>query len=200
MALAVWQAHITDRAGNIIPGASIRVTDAETGDLVTLKPARDGSGSQANPFTADADGFALFYVAKGRYDIRVTSAGLQRDYVDVVLFDDPVAEEDPGDYLLATPVSGTTHDYTPAGWSATVKVLDLEPGAGAAVIGGLPPSTNGHTLVLTCVHANGLTLLAQDGTATAAWRLRLAFDLALTNGMSVTLQYSTAINRWIVCT
>src|SRR5690242_11806165 len=108
MSLAVWQATITDAEGNAVPGASIRVTDADTDSLVILKPARDGSGTLANPFPADDDGFAQFYVAAGRYDIRVTHAGDVRTWADVVLLADAATEATAPGYLLDTPAAGTT--------------------------------------------------------------------------------------------
>lgn len=204
MSLAVWQSTIVDAAGNASPGASVRVTDAETGTLVTLKPARDGSGSLGNPFTADADGFARFYAPSGRYDIRVTQAGDVRTHENVVIQADAAQEMATPGYLLDVPASGVTHDYTPTGWPTsafpTRQILELQPGAGAATIGGLDPTNvpDGAEVILTCVHANGVTLKAEDTSATAAWRFQAAFDLGLPNGGACRLIRSAFKNRWIV--
>lgn len=200
--LAVWQATITDGAGNAVPGASVRVMDADTNSLVTIKPNRDGSGTLANPFTADADGFAQFYAAPGRYDVRVTQAGDVRTWENVVLLADAAVEAAAPGYLLDTPASGVTHDYTPTLWPTvgfpSRMFLELQPGAGAASIGGLDPTNvpDGAEVIVTCKHANGLTLLAEDASATAAWRIEAAFDLGLADKMSCRLIRCSTISRW----
>jgi hypothetical protein len=73
MALSVWQASITDEAGNIIPGASVSVHTESTGAVSALYADRAGSTPLANPFLADDVGFARFYVRAGAYRIEVTS-------------------------------------------------------------------------------------------------------------------------------
>lgn len=204
MSLAVWQATITDDEGNAVSGASVRVTDAETNALATIKPNRDASGTLANPFNSDAEGFAQFYVVAGRYDIRVTRAGDVRTWSDVVLLADAAVEASAPGYLLDTPAAGVTHDYTPSLWPAvgfpSRMILELEPGAGAASIGGLDPTgvQDGAEIIVTCKHANGVTLLAEDTSATAAWRIQGAFDLGLTNGGACRLIRSTTLSRWIL--
>ena len=202
--LAVWQATITDGEGNAKSGASVRVTDADTNALVTIKPNRDGTGTLANPFTSDADGFAQFYVAAGRYNIRVTQAGDVRTHSNVVLLADAAVEAAAPGYLLDVPAAGTTHDYTPALWPTvgfpSRIILELQPGAGAAVIGGLDPTNvpDGAEVILTCKHANGITLTAEDAGATASWRFQAAFDCGLGNNMALRLIRSTTLSRWIV--
>jgi hypothetical protein len=187
-----------------VPGASVRVTDADTNALVTIKPNRDGSGTLANPFTADADGFAQFYVAAGRYDIRVTQAGDVRTWSDVVLLADAATEATAPGYLLDVPAAGVTHDYTPSLWPTvgfpSRMILELQPGSGAASIGGLDPTNvpDGAEVIVTCKHANGITLLAEDATATASWRIQAAFDLGLPNGAACRLIRSSTISRWIL--
>lgn len=204
MSLAVWQATITDGEGNAKSGASVRVTDADTNALVTIKPNRDGTGSLANPFTSDADGFAQFYVAAGRYNIRVTQAGDVRTHSNVVLLADAAVEAAAPGYLLDVPPAGTTHDYTPSLWPTvgfpSRMILELQPGAGAAVIGGLDPTNvpDGAEIIVTCKHANGITLTAEDTSATAAWRFQAAFDCGLGNLMALRLIRSTTLSRWIV--
>jgi hypothetical protein len=207
MSLAVWQQTIVDANGEPVAGASVRVMNADTDALVTIKPNRDGSGTLGNPFSADADGFARFYVAQGRYKVRVTYAGSDRELVHVVLWAEALADVSTPGYLLDTPAAGVTHDYTPASWPGAPfparLFLEIQPGAGAASIGSLPSVDddgnaipNGAEIILTCKHANGLTLLAEDASATAAGRIEAAFDLGLADKMSCRLIRSTTISRW----
>jgi hypothetical protein len=72
MALNVWQRSITDRNGVVRPGASVEVRDALTGVLVQLYEDIDGEDALGNPFDADEEGFARFYVRTGRYRITAT--------------------------------------------------------------------------------------------------------------------------------
>ena len=80
MALARWQATITNDDGDIIAAASVEVTDEATGGLATLYSDRAGATPISNPATADADGFVYFHVAGGAYKIIATSAGLTRTW------------------------------------------------------------------------------------------------------------------------
>jgi hypothetical protein len=201
--LAVWQSVITDDAGNIKPGAAVRVTLAGLSTLATLKPNRDGSGSLGNPFTADADGFARFYVAQGRYDIRVTFAGAQRDHVNVCLFADTSLNFTAPVYQLVTPAAGSTNNYSPAGFTSSVTVLDVDLGAGDATLTGLVPTdgwANGQDVIIRNKHAsNSLTLVAESASSTAANRFALPFDLTLTPGGSVRGKYISTIARLLLC-
>lgn len=85
MSRAVWQATIADAFGNAVPTATVTVRDAETGDLVPLYSVLVGAGGLSNPFFADGEGFARFYVETGSYDITVVAAGDTRELVDVAI-------------------------------------------------------------------------------------------------------------------
>lgn len=199
MSLAVWQLTVTDDEGNAKGGASVRVTLAGTATLATLKPARDGSGSLGNPFTADADGFARFYVAQGRYDVRVTFAGNQRDHVDLCLFADTSLNYSPPVYQLATPDPGTTENYAPAGLTSFTTFLDLVPGGGDASIGGLVGLVDGQRLTIRNAHAsNNVVLLKESAGSTAAYRFSLPFDLTLLPGDSRTGTYIGILSRLVL--
>lgn len=66
---AVYQGFVRDAAGNVVPGAHIRVRSEIPGQpLAALKSSRTG-GALTNPFDADADGFFQFYVVGGAYQI-----------------------------------------------------------------------------------------------------------------------------------
>lgn len=74
MTLAIWQRTIVDEAGNILPGASVRVEQEVPGlPLANLFSDRDGAESIGNPFSADPDGFAAFHVVGGAYRVTITS-------------------------------------------------------------------------------------------------------------------------------
>lgn len=199
MSLAVHQFTITDAAGNIVPGASVRVTDAETGSLATLKPNRDGSGSLGNPFSADTEGFAKFYVAQGRYNVRVTFAGNQRDHVNLCLFADTSLNYSAPVYQLATPNPGTTDNYAPAGFDSATTFLDLVPGGGDASIGGLVGMVDGQRLQIRNGHgSNNVVLLKESAGSTAANRFSLPFDITLLPGDSRTGTYIGSLSRLVL--
>lgn len=199
MSLAVWQLTVTDEAGNAKGGASVRVTLAGSPTLATLKPNRDGSGSLGNPFTADPDGFARFYVAQGRYDVRVTFAGFQRDHVDLCLFADTSLNYSLPVYQAATPDPGTTEDYAPPGMTSATTFLDLVPGGGAASIGGLTGMVDGQRLTIRNAHAsNNVVLLKESAGSTAANRFSLPFDLTLLPGDSRTGIYIGSLLRLVL--
>lgn len=71
MAYAAHQFFVQDGEGNVVPGAHVEVKKEIPGQpLATLKSDRTGT-PMANPFDADSDGYAIFYVAGGAFQIRV---------------------------------------------------------------------------------------------------------------------------------
>lgn len=128
MALARWQATITDEAGNILPAASVTVRRETVGaPLANLFSDRDGLVPIGNPFTADGDAYAAFHAVGGAYRITATLGSASREwrYVAVGLggesdeqppgvgfyFDDGTTDADPGSggfrFNNATPASAT---------------------------------------------------------------------------------------------
>jgi hypothetical protein len=74
VSLAIWQATITDEAGNVLPAASVTVRREVSGSpLAVLYSDRAGTTISGNPVTADANGFVSFYAAGGAYRITATS-------------------------------------------------------------------------------------------------------------------------------
>lgn len=71
MALARWQSTFTDDLGNVIAGLDITVRDETSGAIAATFADRDGVTSKTT-ITTDANGFAFFYVASGRYRIQAT--------------------------------------------------------------------------------------------------------------------------------
>lgn len=81
----VWQATIVDASGNIQPGATVEVRDADTLALVAIYSDFDGENLRANPFTVGDDAFAQFYVETGRYRVRAFFGAAQQTWNDVEL-------------------------------------------------------------------------------------------------------------------
>lgn len=78
MALARWQATITDAAGNVLPGASVEVRREDTGGLIALYSDRAGAVVLGNPFQADERGYAFFHAPGGAYRITATLGNQER--------------------------------------------------------------------------------------------------------------------------
>lgn len=74
MALSPWQKFITDKHGNVLNGASVKVLDSAGADA-TIFSDRAGLTSKANPFTTASNGKAEFYAAGGTYKVSATSGG-----------------------------------------------------------------------------------------------------------------------------
>lgn len=77
MAFTSWQKTIVDEAGDILPGATVEVRLESTGNLATIYSDDTGT-AKANPFTADSEGFAIFYAAAGFYKITATSGAFSK--------------------------------------------------------------------------------------------------------------------------
>lgn len=67
----VWQRTIVDEEGDVLPLASVSVTDVISGALATLY-SNEGVTGIGNPITADSHGFVQFYVKAGLYNIVAT--------------------------------------------------------------------------------------------------------------------------------
>lgn len=85
MALPVWQAHIVNGSGDVLPYASVRVTSEVGGTLATLYSDVDGLVPAGNPILADAYGLVRFYCAAGTYKIVATSGSNQITWRHVLL-------------------------------------------------------------------------------------------------------------------
>lgn len=85
MALARWQATITNAAGDVVPLANVQVRREINGlPLAQLYADADGTVPLGNPFTADADGYAFFYAVGGTtLRVRAFKDGFQRIFYDV---------------------------------------------------------------------------------------------------------------------
>lgn len=79
MAFTSWQKTIVDDAGDILPGATVEVRLESTGNLATIYSDDTGT-AKANPFTADGEGFAIFYAAAGFYKVTATSGAFSKTH------------------------------------------------------------------------------------------------------------------------
>ena len=83
MSLAIYDKYITRTdSGETIPSATVQV-NIPGGGLASLFDARVGGSPVANPFPADSNGRATFYLAEGRYNITATSVEGSVVYSDV---------------------------------------------------------------------------------------------------------------------
>jgi hypothetical protein len=202
MAKGVWQGSITDAAGNVIPGASVRFEDADTLALASTWSDRAGASPTGNPVVDDdGDGFVRVYLTKGRYRVTATSPGQQRIWEQVVVWDDTASTPPARTEATATLAAGDNDDFTPDGWESSLDgtgFLILEAGAGAANLTGLPPGAADQ--VVTAYNAdttNAVTLVPEDLGSTAAWRLA-GLALTLMPGMTCHLHYVASLGRWVI--
>lgn len=93
-----------------------------------------------------------------------------------------------------TAASGATHDQALA--NASDQVLDIDTTAGAATFDTFVAQRDGQRLIISCTGANALTIGGTGGTA--ANRIRQSAALTLLTNDSITIQYCTAISRWVV--
>ncbi len=75
----VWQRTCVDESGNVLPSASVTVTDVISGSLATLY-SDEGSTGAGNPISADSNGFVQFFVKAGIYTIVATSGANTRTW------------------------------------------------------------------------------------------------------------------------
>ncbi len=105
MTRAAFQFTVTDRAGNVVPGASVEVRNETAGTpLATLYAAGTGMGRKDNPFEADEHGHVRFYADGGFYRITVTARDRTQVWRDVAI---GTAQAHDADSLLETAATAT---------------------------------------------------------------------------------------------
>jgi hypothetical protein len=120
MALARWQATITDESGTVVPSASVTIRDA-LNNLVTIWTDAAGTVGAGNPFAADANGYAFGYMVAGIYKITAVSGALTREWLDVFVGAPSPAVTDGG--LIDLSKLGIAS--VPIGTTPTVDVTSL---------------------------------------------------------------------------
>jgi hypothetical protein len=104
--------------------------------------------------------------------------------------------------ISATGAAGTTYDYSPTGWGATVGFLHLTPGTGGTTLGGLVAGSSMQVVFIDNAEAAGgadnVILLAESASdSTAANRFHASGNLLIPPGARVVCLYdSTTLARW----
>lgn len=80
MPYGAYQFSVTDEEGNVKPSAQVTVRAEGSGAIVPLYSNKAGTTPLGNPFTADGDGFALFFVLGGEYRIDAALGGFSRTW------------------------------------------------------------------------------------------------------------------------
>lgn len=109
MALPAFQATVINNEGQPVPFAQIEVRSELSGLLVSLWSDRDGTLPVSNPFTADNNGFARFFVAAGDYRLDIDDGSASRTLryfaIGFGAPDIPVAEAAGGSAGISAPAS-----------------------------------------------------------------------------------------------
>lgn len=155
----------------------------------TLSAAMGGYRQGALLTKADRSGF-WFNLTDGNTSNPDTGGSGWIDYV-------------PGgvDYMAANIAAGTTNNWSPTGFNASIGFLDVNPNAGAATLTGLNSSgaINGQTITMSNVNAtNSLTLSKLDAGSAAANQFRAFSNFTLLPNQSVQLRYSSGVSLWIL--
>lgn len=121
--LGRFQRTAVDAAGNVLPLASVEVRSEASGLLATLFSDRAGAAGIANPFTADANGFAAFHAEGGSYKIVATlgATSITWRYVPV----GTAAERDIEDIYDNAALTGTPTAPTAALGTDTEQIANM---------------------------------------------------------------------------
>lgn len=118
MTLYRWQSPVQDEDGNVMPGATVEVRSEATGLLATLFSDKAGAVPLANPFAADSNGLAGFYVAAGFYRMEATSGLLIAEARDINLGAMNAGLYDPG-AVESDAFNAANHAFDPMGTGLT---------------------------------------------------------------------------------
>lgn len=105
------------------------------------------------------------------------------------------ASSDPLSADLAPPAGQLNNVVLPG---ASDFALDIDTTAGAVDISGFVARRNGQKLFVSNVGPNLLQFLAESGASAAANRIRSATDLALVQSQTLTLQFFSGPDRWLL--
>ena len=86
---AVIQNTVLSQSGSVAVagGATVTITDAETGTPASVFLDRAGASPISNTFAADAEGFFRVYVDPGRVNIEITSGTYTQTLLDIPVFE-----------------------------------------------------------------------------------------------------------------
>ena len=97
-------------------------------------------------------------------------------------------------HTTLTAASGTTHDQVLA--NPSDQFLDIDTTAGAATFDTFVAQRDGQRITISCTGANALTIGGAGGTA--ANRIRQNGAVTILTNDSITIQYCSAVSRWVV--
>lgn len=200
MALSRYQFTVTDAAGNVQPAAAVTVRLEATGAFVQLYSDNAGATPIGNPFNADANGFAFFYVPAGIYRIDAVLGGFSATWRDVEIgsgnrYDIPFsatghfgADEQLPAFSVVVPLT------LPAGLPGSAAFCDVAPTADSVVTFKKKTGAGAWTDVFTVTFAAGQTTgafaLAAEASLAVGDRLRpfapASIDATL-QGLAVTV-------------
>lgn len=101
-------------------------------------------------------------------------------------------------YLSAAVPAGVNNDFAPAGFGFSINTLDLDPNAGDATITTLQAGADGQRIVVTNINGvNKIDLPVLTGP-TAANQFRGAAAITLLGDMSIQIQYSAGVSKWLL--
>jgi hypothetical protein len=154
---------VLDRSGNVVPGATVTVTNYPSGTSATVYSA-NVVGANANPLTTDTNGRFTFYAPNGRYTFTVSKTGITTaTQSDVPIFDNPVS-------INEYKSSGDTDDTLSFQRAATALVaagggtLILEAGINYTVFTGAVSQT----FLMNLTGCTNVTILGNGATITSA--------------------------------
>ena len=135
MTLARWNGHIQTTAGAAVASAYVEVRREDDDTLALLYSDREGETPKANPFQADASGYAFFHAIGAAYRVRAYATGFERvwRYVGVGLggeSDSTVIPTDENTAQVADLTARGDYDDEPEGF----RVIVSDSGDGRAAL------------------------------------------------------------------
>lgn len=102
-------------------------------------------------------------------------------------------------YVLAVLPAGTSHDYDAGGaFTQSINALDLNPTGGDATVDGFIVGADGQRVLITNVNASNAVNLPVLTGSTATKQMRgLPGGVTLLQNMSITIQYSAGVGKWL---
>lgn len=187
--------NVTNRTGDVVPGAIVTVTLTATGALATIY-AGNGATPKANPITADNNGYFEFYAADGLYTLTITGSGIQTKTISDVLIED-LSDLTGGE-------GASLVGYLPAGTGAVARTVQAKLRESVSVKdkGAVGDDVADDTAAFTAAGAQAKTVLVPAGTYKLASTptlsgvlLELDADAVLTGAGAAALGFTSSAKR-----
>lgn len=148
--------------------------------------------SAAGAFVGYAIGAELASVSvPGRYFTNVVDGNIADPDIDETGW----ASSDP-QYAQLAPAAGQLDNLDLPG--ASDYALDIDTSAGPVDITGFVAQRNGQKLFVSCTGANLLQFMANNAGSDPVNQIRAATDLALIENQTLTLQWFSGLDRWLL--